>query len=201
MYTVGLTGGIGSGKTLVSTLFAAHGICIIDTDKIARDLVAQNTPHLAEIIAYFGKNLLLEDGRLDRRLLRQRIFDNPDDKRWLEGLLHPAIRAEAKRAVGLATTPYCIIVIPLLLEAGGQGYDFLNRVAVVDCPEDMQLARTMARDGITEKQALAMLNAQTTRASRTAVADDIIDNTGDETYLKSQVDQLHLKYLVLSQNS
>lgn len=201
MYTVGLTGGIGSGKTLVSTLFAAHGICIVDTDIIARDLVGQNTPHLAEIISHFGPGFLLEDGRLDRRLLRQRMLDNPEDKRWLESLLHPAIRAEAKRAVGLCTTPYCMIVVPLLLEAGKQHYDFLNRVAVVDCPEDLQLARTMARDGITERQALAMLNAQTTRASRTALADDIIDNTGDKVYLKSQVDQLHRKYLDLSQNS
>lgn len=201
MYTVGLTGGIGSGKSMVSGLFETHGICIVDTDKIARDLVAHNTPHLAEIISHFGKELLLEDGRLDRRMLRQRILDNPEDKQWLESLLHPAIRAEVKRAVGLCTTPYCIIVIPLLQEAGGQGYEFLDRVAVVDCPEDIQLARTMARDGITEDQALAMLNAQTTRASRTALADDIIDNTRDEAYLKSQVDDLHLKYLALSQNS
>lgn len=201
MYTVGLTGGIGSGKTLVSTLFAGHGVCIVDTDTIARELVGQNTPHLSEIISHFGQDFLLEDGRLDRRLLRQRMLDNPEDKRWLESLLHPAIRAEAKRAVSLCTTPYCMIVIPLLLEAGRQHYDFLNRVAVVDCPEDLQLARTMARDGITESQALAMLNAQTTRASRTALADDIIDNTGDRVYLKSQVDQLHRKYLDLSQNS
>jgi dephospho-CoA kinase len=201
MYTIGLTGGVGSGKTLVSTLFEAHGICIIDTDKIARDLVAHNTPHLADIVSHFGPTLLLANGHLDRRKLRHLIFEQPAEKQWLESLLHPAIRAVVKKEIAACTTPYCMIVIPLLLESGDKGYEFLDRVAVVDCPEDLQMARTMTRDGITQEQALAMLNAQTSRASRTKAADDIIDNTRDEAYLKSQVEALHRKYLDLSQNS
>lgn len=201
MYTVGLTGGIGSGKTLVSKLFEQHGICIVDTDKIARDLVANGTPHLNEIVAHFGDSILLPNGSLDRRLMRQVIFDNHLEKQWLESLLHPAIRQAVKIALTHCDSPYSLVVIPLLKEAGGEPYDFLDRVLVVDCPEDLQLARTMVRDDLTEAQALAILNTQTSRASRTAMADDIIDNTRDESYLKQQVAQLHLKYLKLSQNS
>lgn len=198
MYTVGLTGGIGSGKTLVSTLFEAQGICIIDTDKIARSLVASKTPYLFEIATHFGDTILMPDGSLNRRLLRDMIFKDPTEKKWLEQLLHPAIRAQVRKDMKHCQSPYSIIVIPLLAETEGTGYDFLDRILVVDCPEALQLQRTLLRDQIDEEQVLSMMRTQAARDIRRQMADDIIDNTLDEAHLVKQVNDLHKKYLELS---
>lgn len=189
---VGLTGGIASGKTTVSRLFARLGVPIIDTDVIARDVVAPGTPLLQRVDQELGPGLIGADGALQRRQLRERVFSDPDARRRLEALLHPAIRAEVARQSAQATGPYHILVIPLLVE--GQGRIPLDRVLVVDCPEDLQIQRLQARDGSSAAQARAMLAAQASRAARLAAADDVIVNDGDPDRLEAAVAALHQKY-------
>ncbi len=189
---VGLTGGIASGKTTVSRLFARLGVPIIDTDVIARDVVAPGTPLLQRVDEELGPGLIGADGALQRRQLRERVFSDPDARRRLEELLHPAIRAEVARQSAQATGPYHILVIPLLVE--GQGRIPVDRVLVVDCPEDLQIQRLQARDGSSAAQARAMLAAQASRAARLAAADDVIMNDGDPDRLEAAVSALHQKY-------
>jgi dephospho-CoA kinase len=189
---VGLTGGIASGKTTVSRLFARLGVAIIDTDVIARDVVAPGTPLLQRVDQELGPGLIGADGALQRRQLRERVFSDPDARRRLEALLHPAIRAEVARQSAAATGPYHILVIPLLVE--GQGRIPVDRVLVVDCPEDLQIQRLQARDGSSAGQARAMLAAQASRAARLAAADDVIMNDGDPDRLEAAVAALHQKY-------
>ncbi len=189
---VGLTGGIASGKTTVSRLFARLGVPIIDTDVIARDVVAPGTPLLQRVEQDFGPGLIGADGALQRRQLRERVFADPDARRRLEALLHPAIRAEVARQSAQATGPYHILVIPLLVE--GHGRIPVDRVLVVDCPEDLQIQRLQARDGSSAAQARAMLAAQTSRPTRLAAADDVIVNDGDPGRLEAAVAALHQKY-------
>ncbi len=189
---VGLTGGIASGKTTVSHLFARLGVPIIDTDVIARDVVAPGTPLLQRVDQELGPGLIGADGALQRRQLRERVFSDPDARRRLEALLHPAIRAEVARQSAAATGPYHILVIPLLVE--GQGRIPVDRVLVVDCPEDLQIQRLQARDGSSAAQARAMLAAQASRAARLAAADDVIVNDGDPGRLEAAVAALHQKY-------
>jgi dephospho-CoA kinase len=189
---VGLTGGIASGKTTVSRLFARLGVAIIDTDVIARDVVAPGTPLLQRVDQELGPGLIGADGALQRRQLRERVFSDPDARRRLEALLHPAIRAEVARQSAAATGPYHILVIPLLVE--GQGRIPVDRVLVVDCPEDLQIQRLQARDGSSAGQARAMLAAQASRAARLAAADDVIMNDGDPDRLEAAVAALHHKY-------
>lgn len=189
---VGLTGGVASGKTTVSRLFARLGVPIIDTDVIARDVVAPGTPLLQQVDQELGPGLIGTDGALRRRQLRERVFSDPDARRRLEALLHPAIRAEVARQSAQATGPYHILVIPLLVE--GQGRIPVDRVLVVDCPEDLQIQRLQARDGSSAAQARAMLAAQASRAARLAAADDVIVNDGDPDRLEAAVAALHQKY-------
>jgi dephospho-CoA kinase len=189
---VGLTGGVASGKTTVSRLFARLGVPIIDTDVIARDVVAPGTPLLQQVDQELGPGLIGPDGALRRRQLRERVFSDPDARRRLEALLHPAIRAEVARQSAQATGPYHILVIPLLVE--GQGRIPVDRVLVVDCPEDLQIQRLQARDGSSAAQARAMLAAQASRAARLAAADDVIVNDGDPDRLEAAVAALHQKY-------
>ena len=189
---VGLTGGIASGKTTVSHLFARLGVPIIDTDVIARDVVAPGTPLLQRVDQELGPGLIGADGALQRRQLRERVFSDPDARRRLEALLHPAIRAEVARQSAAATGPYHILVIPLLVE--GQGRIPVDRVLVVDCPEDLQIQRLQARDGSSAAQARAMLAAQASRAARLAAADDVTVNDGDADRLEAAVAALHQKY-------
>ena len=189
---VGLTGGIASGKTTVSRLFARLGVAIIDTDVIARDVVAPGTPLLQRVDQELGPGLIGADGALQRRQLRERVFSDPDARRRLEALLHPAIRAEVARQSAAATGPYHILVIPLLVE--GQGRIPVDRVLVVDCPEDLQIQRLQARDGSSPAQARAMLAAQASRPTRLAAADDVILNDGDPGRLEAAVAALHQKY-------
>jgi len=190
---VALTGGIASGKTTVANLFAALGVAVVDTDLLAREVVAPGSPLLPQIAAHFGDSVLLPDGSLDRAKLRERVFAEPAERHWLEQLTHPAIRALTDARCDSAAGRYVIIAIPLLVET--QGTARFDRVLVVDCDPSIQLARLQARDGATREQAERMLAAQATRQQRLAVADDVIRNDGDLENLRGQVEKLHGAYL------
>jgi dephospho-CoA kinase len=197
-YTIALTGGIASGKSTVANYFAEFGVDIIDADLISRQLVAPNQPALAEIVSYFGKQLLTDKGELNRAALRAHIFQHPADKQWLEAYLHPQIRqAMRHRLSQIPTNQYAIAVIPLLQEAGIP--DYINRVLVVDCDYETQLKRVIGRDGIEENLAKAMIQQQATRASRLAIADDVIDNPQglSEEEIKLRCLTLHQHYQLL----
>lgn len=196
MLTVGLTGGIGSGKTAVSDAFARLGVPIIDTDLLARELVMPGQPALTEIAALFGTDSLTVDGALDRRYLRSRIFADPTLRQRLENILHPRIRQAVTQRLAALHAPYAIVVIPLLLETGMT--DLIQRILVVDAPESLQLQRVMARDHSDEEQARRILAAQIGRHERLAQADDIIDNSGPLSALAAQVITLHDRYQTLA---
>jgi dephospho-CoA kinase len=195
-FRVALTGGIASGKTTVANLFAELGIPLIDTDVIAREVVEPGQPALAQVVATFGPDVLDADGRLDRRRMRERIFADPTAKQRLEAILHPAIRAEMERQSREVDGPYQVLVIPLLTE--GKRRDHVDRVLLVDVPEELQIQRLMMRDGVTHEQARASLNAQATRAERLAMADDVVRNTGRVDDLRAEVAMLHTRYLALA---
>lgn len=195
-YRVALTGGIASGKTTVANLFAELGVPVIDTDVIAREVVEPGQPALAAVVESFGREVLDADGLIDRRRMRERIFADPDAKRRLEGILHPAIRSEMERLSRESGGVYQILVIPLLAE--GRRRDHFDRVLLVDVPEELQVERLMGRDGVTREQAQASLNAQATRAERLAMADDIVRNTGRVDDLRATVAQLDEKYRLLA---
>lgn len=192
-FRVGLTGGVASGKTTVANLFQALGASVIDTDLLAREVVAPGTPLLAEVAAHFGPGILAADGSLDRRQLRERVFADDAERRWLEERLHPAIRRLTDERCESATGPYCLVVIPLLVETGGRNR--FDRVLVVDCDPDLQLARLMARDGMTREAARRMLAAQVSREERLSAADDVIRNEGDLAQVRDQVERLHREYV------
>jgi len=192
-YRIGLTGGIACGKTTVSNLFAALGVPVVDTDLLAREVVAPGSPLLPQIAAHFGPAVLAEDGSLDRGELRSRIFADQASRLWLEQLTHPAIRALTDERCDAAGGPYVIVAIPLLVETGAANR--FDRVLVVDCEPEVQLARLMARDGNTREQAQAMLAAQAPREKRLAVADDVVHNDGDIARLRDQVEKLHRHYV------
>jgi len=193
MFRVGLTGGIASGKTAVANLFATHGVPVIDTDIIAREVVEPGQPALATVVDAFGTGMLAADGRLDRPRLRERIFGDAEARRRLEAILHPAIRAEMERQSRAAGGPYQVLVIPLLVEGGRQNH--INRVLVVDVPEATQIERLVRRDGVSRDQAEAALRAQASRDARLAFADDVIENAGDLAALEKRVAKLHGDYL------
>jgi dephospho-CoA kinase len=195
-FRVALTGGIASGKSTVADLFAALGVPVIDTDVIAREVVEPGRPALAQVVEAFGRDVLDAEGRLDRKRLREHIFSDPDARRRLEAILHPAIRAEMKRQSLAAGGPYQVLVIPLLAEGGRR--DHVDRVLLVDVPEELQIQRVMWRDGVSHEQAQASLNAQATRAQRLAMADDVLRNTGRVDDLRERVAELHAKYTQLA---
>jgi dephospho-CoA kinase len=195
-FRVALTGGIASGKTTVANLFADLGVPLIDTDVIARQVVEPGQPALAAVMAAFGPDILDAEGRLDRRRMRERIFSDPTAKQRLEAILHPAIRDEMERRSREAGGPYQVLVIPLLTE--GKRRDHVDRVLLVDVPEELQIQRLMMRDGVTHEQARASLNAQATRAERLAIADDVVRNTGRVDNLRDEVARLHSMYLALA---
>ncbi|QLH63758.1 dephospho-CoA kinase [Serratia symbiotica] len=195
-YIVALTGGIGSGKSTVANAFARHGVAVVDADVIARQVVEPGTPALAKIAERFGNEILLASGALNRAVLRQRIFSQPDGKIWLNQLLHPLIRQETQRQLAQATSPYALWVVPLLVENGLQ--DRADRVLVIDVNTETQRARTVARDGISRQQVQDILSAQATREQRLAIADDIIDNSGIALEIELSVDALHRRYLELA---
>jgi dephospho-CoA kinase len=195
-FRVALTGGIASGKTVVANEFAALGVPVIDTDQLARDVVEPGTPALAAIVDAFGRDMLDSDGRMDRRRMRERVFADPNERRKLEAITHPAIRQELARRSAAADGPYQIHVIPLLIE-GGKARMY-NRVLVVDCPEEIQLERLMRRDGSDLTQARQILAAQTTRSARLSAADDVVENTGSLDAVRHRVKKLHAEYLALA---
>lgn len=198
-FRVGLTGGIASGKSTIAELFAARGVPVLDTDRIAREVVEPGRATLRAVIAEFGPEILGADGRLDRRALRRLIFAEPAARRKLEAILHPAIRAELARQSALAGGPYQILVIPLLVESGR--IDLVDRILAVDCPIEDQLARLQARDGETAESARAMIAAQASRDARLAAADDVILNAGTMSDLSAQVDLLDARYRVLADSN
>ena len=192
-FRVGLTGGIACGKTTVANLFGALGVPVVDTDLLAREVVAPGAALLPRIVEHFGAGVIAADGSLDRRVLRARVFADPVERRWLEDLTHPAIRALTDERSAAAKGPYVIVAIPLLVET--QGANRFSRVLVVDCEPELQIARVQARDGITREAAMRMLAAQVPREVRLAAADDVIRNDGDLAALRDQVEKLHRAYL------
>ena len=198
-YFIGLTGGIASGKSALEKAFAAHGIVVADADLLAREVVAPGEPALAAVVERFGRDVLQADGQLDRAALRVRAFGDPDQRRALEAILHPAIRARLEAICRAAPGPYAIATVPLLTEGGGRAaYPWLHRILVVDTPAAVQKARLMQRDGIDATLADQMMAAQASRAERLALADDIVVNDGDIHHLQHAADALHLRYLALA---
>lgn len=198
-FRVGLTGGIASGKSTVARLFEALGVPVIDTDLLAREVVAPGQPLLARIAERFGPAVLNADGTLNRPALRAIVFADPAARTDLEQLTHPAIRALLEERAAAAKGPYQIHVIPLLTETAGR--QNVDRVLVVDCSEALQLRRLQARDGSTEEQARSILAAQASRAARLALADDVIENEGEIAPLRDRVEVLHLRYLELARRT
>ncbi len=197
-WTLGITGGIGSGKTAVAQLFTNKGIETIDADQAARWVVNKGKPALTKIVEHFGSQVLLEDGNLNRATLRQEIFQNPQQRKWLEQLLHPIIRQEICQFLENANSPYSILVSPLLIEA--KQYELVNRVLVIDTTESIQITRSMQRDNNSEQQIRAIMQTQLTRSERLNYADDIIVNDQDISHLEQQVEQLHQFYLTQCKN-
>jgi dephospho-CoA kinase len=196
--TIGLTGGIGSGKTAVSQIFSELGVPVIDTDLLSRDLVKQGSPLLDKIKDYFGNTIILKSGELDRKQLRQIVFKDKTKKRWLEELLHPAIKQLLLEQLKNHSETYIVVVVPLLLE--NNNYNFINRVLVVDCPESLQLTRAAARDQNNSDEIKKIIESQMPRSNRLALADDIIVNDSTLELLKEKVLEFHEKYQQLKPN-
>ncbi|MBV6475589.1 MAG: Dephospho-CoA kinase [Rhodocyclaceae bacterium] len=196
-FIVGLTGGIGSGKSAAATLFEQLGATVVDTDAIAHALTAPGGAAIVPIRAAFGDEVIDARGALDRAAMRRKVFADASAKARLEGILHPMIRAEADRRSAAARSAYVVLVVPLLVESGGYR-SRVQRVAVVDCPEEMQVARVMARSGLSAEDARAIMAAQVDRQARLAVADDVIDNGGELAALRPQVEALHRRYIEMA---
>lgn len=199
MLVIGLTGGIGSGKSTVADMFAGLGVPIIDMDRIARQTVEPGQPALEQITQMFGKDLIGPDGQLNRQRLSTIIFDSAEKRHQLEAILHPIIRKETEQQLAMLEAPYCIVVIPLLLESGL--HSLIDRILVVDAPESVQITRTMQRDNISATQAEKILATQVDRQSRLSAADDIINNSGELSELRHQVEHLDQQYRAQSENS
>jgi len=196
MLVIGLTGGIGSGKTTVSDLFSALGVPIIDTDVIARQLVQPGQQALSDISAWFGNDVLNPDGSLNRSKLGDMTFTNSETRKKLEAILHPRIREQVTRQLQQLQSPYAIVVIPLLIETGDQSY--IDRILVVDCEQKNQIKRVQLRDHRSQQQTENILQAQASREQRLSAADDIVENNADQSTLIQKVEDLHHKYLALA---
>ena len=194
-WILGLTGGIGSGKSAVAQHFIDLGVHLVDADHAARWVVEPGKPALAKIAEHFGPEVLQADGQLDRAALRKRIFADADERRWLEALLHPLIGQEISQYLARAESPYAILVSPLLVESGQ--YKLTQRILVVDAPEQLQVQRTMARDQSSSEQVQAILKAQASREERLRHADDVLLNDQDLPWLQAEVERLHAFYLTL----
>ncbi len=193
-YVIGLTGGIGSGKSAAAQVFCALGAAVVDTDVIARELTAPGGAAMPAIAAAFGESVLAPGGALDRTAMRRLAFADGSARARLEAILHPLIRAEAQRRCREASAPYVVLVVPLLVESGTYR-ERVARVLVVDVAESTQIARVMARSGLTEAEVRAILATQASRAQRFAAADDVLDNEGDPESLRRAVAVLHERYL------
>jgi len=200
VFLVGLTGGIASGKTLVSDSFADLGAAIVDADLLARQAVARNSDGLKKLVDHFGKTILQADSSLDRSALRQIIFAKPEARKTVDDTLHPIIRTLSKQAIAKRAEEgftFCIYAVPLLVET--DQVDRYDRIAVVDVPETMQIERLMQRDKCDETAARKILDAQASRAERLAVADDVIDNSGTIEATRTRVSELYIQYLAYAE--
>jgi dephospho-CoA kinase len=201
-FIVGLTGGIGSGKSAAATLFEELGAAVVDTDAIAHELTAPGGAAMGPIRSAFGDEVIAPNGALDRSAMRRLAFADAQAKARLEAILHPMIRAEADRRSAAARAPYVVLVVPLLVESGGYSTgdrsSRAQRVAVVDCPEEVQVARVMSRSGLSAEEARAIMAAQVGREQRLAAADDVIDNGGELAALRPQIEALHRRYLEMA---
>ncbi len=195
VFCVGLTGGIGSGKSTVADCFAQLGAAVIDTDVIAHELTGSDGRAMPEIIACFGIEMANSTGAMDRVAMRSRVFIDPAARRKLEAILHPMIRAESALRLRAVIAPYALLVVPLLVENLASYQHLLNRIAVVDCDESQQLARIASRSGLSLEQAKSIVAAQANQASRIQIADDLIENRGSYSQLDHQIQRLHLQYL------
>lgn len=195
-WILGLTGGIGSGKSAAAEAFAELGIETIDADHAARWVVEPGRPALAAIVDRFGEAVLQADGQLNRAALRERIFADPQQRQWLEKLLHPLIRAEISSFLSAAQSPYAILVSPLLIESGQ--HKTVQRVLVVDVPSELQMARAVQRDQVSEAQLRAIMQAQLDRDERLKYADDVLCNAADKAALQREAQRLHAYYLTLT---
>jgi dephospho-CoA kinase len=196
-YSVGLTGGIGSGKSVVARLFAEHGVVVIDSDEISHELTAPGGSSIELIRGEFGANMIRADGALDRDKMRRLVFADEGARKTLEAILHPLIRKESARRLRNARSAYAICVVPLLVEQGVDRSRY-HRVLVIDCIESEQISRVMRRSGLPESEVRNILATQATREARLAAADDVIDNSGPLDTLARQVANLHEKYLTLA---
>ena len=194
-WILGLTGGIGSGKSAVAKHFGNLGVHQVDSDQVARWVVEPGQPALIAIAEHFGHDILQADGALNRPALRERIFESPEERKWLEGLLHPLIREETHRYLAQGASPYAILVSPLLVESGQ--WRNVQRVLVVDTPEHLQLERTALRDGVSEEQVRSIIAVQAKRDDRLRHADDVLINDRDPEWLQFEVERLHRFYLTL----
>ena len=198
-FVVGLTGGVGSGKSTVADLFAGQGAEVIDTDQIAHQLTGTGQPAVDRIAKRFGSEFLTADSLLDRSRLRALVFSDAGARKDLEAILHPLIRREVMRRIAVSKASYTMLVIPLLVETGS--YDLVNRVLVVDCSEERQIERVMHRNALSREQVLAIMSAQASRQQRLARADDCVHNDRGIEMLQPQVQVLHRRYLGLAQES
>jgi dephospho-CoA kinase len=196
-FAIGLTGGIGSGKTTVAELFAGLGAGVVDTDTIARMLTGPGQPAVAEIAKRFGPQFVSPDGSIDRSRMREMVFADARARKDLEAILHPKIRRESSRQLSESAAPYVIVVVPLLFETDAYR-DLLRRVLVVDCEPETQIARVMKRNQLTREDVLAIIAAQVPRSERLRRADDVIRNDGNLAALQAQITPLHLRYLELA---
>ena len=196
-FIVGLTGGIGSGKSAAANLFEEFGAAVVDTDAIAHELTAPGGKAIGLIRDAFGDEVIDARGALDRAAMRRKVFADAQAKTRLEAILHPMIRNEADRRSAASTAPYVVLVVPLLVESGGYR-NRVRRIAVVDCPEEVQVARVMSRSGLSAEEARAIMAAQVRREVRLALADDVIDNGGEMAALRPQVEALHRRYLEMA---
>lgn len=194
-WTLGLTGGIGRGKSAAAQHFIDLGVHVIDADHAARWVVEPGRPALEQIAQHFGDSVLQADGQLDRAALRKLIFEVPEQRRWLEALLHPLIAEEIVSHLARAESPYAILVSPLLIESGQ--FRMTQRILVIDVPQQLQIERTLQRDQISEQQVQAILQAQASREERLRHADDVLVNDRDHAWLRSEVERLHHFYLTL----
>lgn len=196
MLRIGLTGGIGSGKSSVATLLATRGVPVIDTDEIAHRLTEPGKIPFNEIVHTFGEDILGENHQIDRNKLREHVFDDINKRRRLETILHPRIRESVKKKLNELDAPYCIIVVPLLVESGFT--ELTDRILVVDTMEHTQIQRTMTRSGLSEPEIRKIMSAQASRAQRLQMADDVIENNADRKHLEAEVERMHQWYLTLA---
>ena len=198
MFVVGLTGGIGSGKTAATDYLTTLGVTIVDADLASRVVVEPGKPALKAIAERFGDHVIAEDGALDRRALREIVFADPDALKALEGITHPAIGQELRNQIAASKSPYTVLVSPLLFETSQK--DLVHRTLVIDAPAELQVKRTMARDHVPEEQVAAIMKAQLERTRRLDQADDVVENHGSPEKLHSELEVLHKLYLELASN-